>query len=513
MKQDRISITATPKDLFEQAHRMLDAGDVWGAASRAGHLRKNLPEEAPLMALNGYTLTRLGSYLPAIAELGGALEITERALREGDPESPTRPRVVEQKLRLMTEMARCYKGLGELVDALELADDALAIEPDRPDTVAARAEVLAELGRHDDAVSSLEDAIQRGVDEARLSAALAHTLLDAPDADPERLASLALRLDSFCNEVGRRAGDLAPLLRAYAGVLDRLGRYDEAFRAARRAAHLRPGEFESDVHAQAADAIVRNWGADEIARLIRPKEHPGGRRVLVLGTHHSGVPRVEALLRRLEGVRVMGPAELLGSLVNKHFKTQPTPLRRIVGSPKGIRGEQLVSLGQEYAEQCDSTFGAGVSRTVDTHPHNLMLAPLAAAALPGLTIIQCRREPAAHTLALYAHEMPGNHAYTRDILETASFVRDTDRLMDHYARALGDERVGARVVDLAHTEILSDPVATLRTLAGVLEIEPAGGIAPDLAPTEDRGIGREPDAYASHLRGVREFFEDPAPSA
>jgi len=510
--QQKISPSATPKDLFEQAHRMLAAGDVAGAAARAGHLRRNLPDEAPLMALNGYTLARLGSYTPAIAELRSALEITERALEEGDPESPTRPRVIEQKLRLLSEIGRCLSGLGHHDQALAAIDDAIAVEPDRAGTIAARADVLVALGRHDEAVAELDDAVARGIDEAHLSTALARALAAKPEPDTARMEPLARRLGALCDEVGRQAGELAPMLRAHAVLLDALGRHAEAFRAVRRAAHLRAGEFDASIHEKAADAIERNWSADEIDRLIRPGDRSGERRMIVLGTAHSGVPELGVLLRRVPGIGVLGPAELLGSLIAKHFKTQPTPLRRIVGSPKGIRGEQLRAIAKEYGEQADAYLSSGVV-TVDTHPHNLMLAPLAAAAMEGIVIVQCRRDPIAHTLALYADEMPGNHAYTRDILETASFVRDTDRLMDHYARELGDERVGARVVDLDHDEITGDPGAALAKLGAALGIEIPEDVASSLAPTPVRGIGRDPASYAAQTRAVAEFFEDPAPSA
>ena len=497
----------SPKDLFEQARKMLDAGDVWGAATRAGTLRKNLPDDPPVMALNGYAYSRLGMHLVAIPDMRGALHMTERALEEGDPENPAHPRIVEQKLRLMTEIGRSLADLGELHDALESIDEALEIEPDRVDSIIARAEVLARHGRGDDALADLDDALGRKLDELPLRAAAARVLADHPEPDDAAMDACAGRLGELCDQVGLGVGDLAPALRALARLLDRMGRHAEAFRTMRRAARLRYGSFDAGAYEKAVDAIIRNWTADEIARLVRPDERLGEKRIFLGGSVKSGVPRLERALEWIPNTFSLGPAELMGVLAATHFKTAQTPLRRVVASPAGIRGEQLSELARGYINQATTVARLPDLTTIDTHPHNALHFGLAAAAMPGVCIIQCRRDPMAHTLDVFADEMPGNHAYAGDLMDTASFIHDTNRLMDHWREQLTDERVGARVIDVDFEEIMNAPGAVVERVAGVLGVDLAPDMLAGLEPEPIRGPGAHADAYASHLRPTREIFE------
>jgi tetratricopeptide (TPR) repeat protein len=121
----------TPKDFFEQAKRLMAVGDVFEASKRAGKLRAHFPEEPPILAIHGYALAKLGAHEAAIRDMRASSRLTLQSLEEGDEENPARPRIVDQFIRLQSEIGRSLTALGEFNDAGDEIEQALDMDPDR----------------------------------------------------------------------------------------------------------------------------------------------------------------------------------------------------------------------------------------------------------------------------------------------------------------------------------------------------------------------------------------------
>lgn len=496
----------SPQEFFEQAKRLLAAGDVWGASQRTGFLRSYFPEDPPILALHGYVLARLGAYGAAIVDMKRSSDETLKALEEGDEENPNRPRIVDQYIRLQSEIGRCLGRLGQPDAGAEEIDRAIEMDPDRADAIGARAEVDAMGGDTDGALARLDDATARTLEEFPIAISEARILssMDAPD--PARLERCAARLTALSEEVGIPAGDLGTILRALGDVLDRKGNYDDAFRAYRRASKLRRSQFEPGAHAQLTSAVIKRWTPDAIGKLVRPEGRPGARRVLIVGTPSSGIEMCENLVAALPEARPMGSIETLWALITNNFKVVNGPIRGIVPDPTVIRGDQLRALAGGYAKESDRVARGPGHITLDRNPYNIGQVGLAAAAMEGLCVINCRRDPVAHTLALLCDELPGNHPYANDPIATSSYVRDMDRMMDHWRDTLVGDPVGARVIDVNHDDIANDPKGTLKAICEAFGFECPDDVVGALEPTPARGPGSHPDSYAGHIKGVREFF-------
>ncbi len=496
----------TPKDFFEQAKRLLAVGDVFEASKRAGKLRAHFPEEPPILAIHGFTLAKLGAHGPAIADMRKSLRLTLQSLEDGDEDDQSRPRVVDQYVHLQTEIGRSLTALGEFEDAMDEIELAIAMDPDRADTVSAKAELLSAMGQSDEAVALLEDGLARKLDEIPLMIGMAKVLDEAPNADEVRMKACAEKLGVLCDEVGLAAGELMSILRAHGTMCDHLGEYSDAYNSFRRAAKLRRGGYNAELHAKIANKIMGQWTPDRIAKLVRPEIEIGARRVLLAGSSMSGMVEVEALLERLPDAIAVGPIESLGMICTTGMNSAKGVLRAVVPTPDGHRGDQLAKLAGTYSSHCDTAAQMGGMITIDSHPHNLPLMGAAASALRGVRIINCRRDPIEHALAIYCGEMAGNHPYAGDLLATAAYVKDCDRMMDHWIEALNDERVGAKVIDVQYEQLMNDPVAVLHQLGDALGVAVSDDMAAGLEATRAKGPGSHASEYGSASKTLREFF-------
>ncbi|MFK7758759.1 MAG: sulfotransferase [Phycisphaerales bacterium] len=500
---------ATPKDFFEQAKQLLAAGDVFEASKRAGKLRAHFPEEPPILAIHGITLAKLGIYGPAIADMRTSSELTLQSLQTQDEEgedNPARPRIVDQYIRLQTEIGRSLVALGDIQDGKDEIQLALDMDPDRPDVIGGMAEAVSASGDTDGAYAMIDDAMERKLDEMTLMLSYARVIDQAADFDTQRATACKDSLAKHVQEIGLPAGLLATLLRAHGTICDRLGEYQEAFNSFRRAAKLRRGGYNAELNAKMTNKVIENWTPEAIDKLVRPEGEIGAQRVLLCGSIHSGSPEVESLLEELPNTISTGPIESLGMICSGVLNSATGVLRAMVPSPEGHRGDQLNKLAMAYAQQCDAAIRMHGMRTVDTHPHNIPLAGCLAMAMRGVTVIQCRRDPVEHTLAIYCDEMAGNHPYTGDLISTASYIKDSERLMDHWTSVLNDERVGARVINIQYEQILSDPEGVLRQLAESLGADAGEEVFAGLQATTPKGPGSHASEYGTASKQLREFF-------
>lgn len=499
----------TPKDFFEQAKRLMAVGDVFEASKRAGKLRSHFPEEPPILAIHGFALAKLGVHAQALHDMRLAAGLTLRALEEGEEENPARPRIVDQYLHLQSEIGRSMTALGEYVDAREQIQLALDMDPDRTDAVCALAELESTLGNTDAALTLIDDGIARKLDEVELYVSLAKVIEEAETFDKARAQECVERLAEQSEAVGMLAGQLMDVLRAHGRLCDLLGQYDDAFNSFRRAAKLRRGGFDPRAHAVITTKLMQGWTAEGINSLTRPEGEHGKRRIMLAGTVHSGMNEVASLLERLPNTVNIGPMESLGMLCMTTLKAAKGVLRAVVPTPEGHRGDQLKKLGGAYSQHCDAVAGMPGLTTVDVHPLNLPLMGCVAMALRGVYVINCRRDPIEQTLAIYCDSMTGNHPYAGELTAAASYVKDCDRMMDHWTSVLNDEGVGATVINIQYEQVLSDPAAVLRQLGQTLGAEVTDDMIADLKPTTATGPGSHPSEYGSANKVLSEFFAKP----
>ena len=506
MQQQAQSNQPTPAQVFEEAHRLLRVGDVFEASRRAGKLRAHFPDDIPILALHGLVLARLGIHAQALSDLVVAAQRTEDALKNEDEEgNPARPRIVDQLVRLSVQICRSSMVIGEEAAAEEAIDNALDWDPDRADAVAAKAEMLAEQGKRDEAHKLLTKAFKDKLDTMPLVLARARILLDDPDAGGDALKELVPDLENEASVSGVGALDLGDLLRTLGQVHDRLGAHDDAFNAFRRAARLRRGQFDPRNYTMMTTKVISDWSLDRLSKVIKP-EIDGSGYTFVLGAPLSGVEQLSNMLGQLDGTSIIGPLETLGSACVQFLGAKQGVLRPVPFEPQKLRRNQLMDAAKGYAMQARSIAGDPVSNCIDTHPLNIPLAGAAALMFPKVNIVLCRRDPLQSALACYCDAMPGNHAYAGELLSAAGFVADSNRMMDHWAAILGDEAIGANIVEVQYDELVADPKKTAARVARDIGVD-ARATSIKSVPAFAQGPGTHPDDFKTYTRQVRDLLE------
>ena len=496
----------TPQQVFEEAYHLLRLGDIYEAAKRAGKLRAHFPEDIPILTLHGIVLSRLGIHPQALSDLIKAAQLTEQALANEEDENPNRPRIVNQLILLSIQIAHSAMKIGEIKAAEEAIDLALKWDPDRGDAVAAKAELLALEGKSDEGLALIAQGQKDVLESLPLSVSKARIVLGQGSAQSSDLESVVKELETESQASGIGSYELAEILRLLGMAHDRLGHVDDAFHAFRRAAKLRRGTYDPRAHTMMSTKVIHDWTSEHISKLIRPEES-GEKIVLLLGAPMSGVAQLSEMLGQFDDIQVVGPLETLSSVCMQHLNARQGVLRPVPFEPTKLRGAQLKEAHVAYMNHINAMAGSA-SRAVDTHSLNIPLAGAAAAFLPGINIVMCRRDPMESTLACYCDAMVGNHPFAGDLVNAAGFVADCNRMLDHWSTTLADDSIGARVIEVDYQDLVGDPKKTAAKVAREIGID-ARATSIKAVPSFDTGPGTHPQAYEIHTRVIDGFF-DPA---
>ncbi len=504
MQQQTQGKQPTPAQVFEEAHRLLRVGDVFEASRRAGKLRSHFPDDIPILALHGIVLAKLGVHAQALSDLIRAAQMTEDALKQDEEGNPNRPRIVDQLIRLSVQICRSSLEIKEYDAAEEAIETALEWDPDRADAVGAKAELLAAQGQRDEAMSVIAKGFKDKLDTMPLVLAKARILLADEKSDEDALREVIPELENEAAVAGVPALELGDLLRSLGHAHDRLGAHDDAFNAFRRAARLRRGSYDPRTYTTMTTRVITDWTLDRMRKVIQP-EPIDSRHTLILGAPHSGADQLATMLVQFGDVVNVGPLETLSAVCVQQLGARQGVLRPVPFEPQKLRGTQLDNAGKSYVMQVRTLSGDPFSMCLDTHPLNIPLVGAAALMLTGINIVLCRRDPIESALACYCSAMPGNHPYAGDLLNTAGFVADSNRMLDHSTQTLSDEEIGANIVEVQYDDLVNDPAKTAARVARDLGLDARATSVKDI-PEFEQGPSTHMDDFKNYTRQIRDLL-------
>lgn len=488
----------TPDQVFMQAQRFLAMNDTQEAHQRAALLRAHFPNQLPMLALHGLTCAATGLDEVGVRDLRAALDLTDQAIASPDTDDTVRDRLHAQRARLGAALARSLENLAQPGEADTVLDRVLATDPASGEPTLAKIDILAARGKPDVARSVLDDA--PGLDEQTSAIAAGAVALARAGAGGEEHRMLAQRVKALTETVGLTASAQCDLLRRCAALFDRAGEHDEAFRAFTRAANLTRGNFDAQAHAKITQATIDAWTPQAIGKLKRP-DLDASAHVFVVGAPGAGGVALGRAMTAHPELGSLGPSDLLTLLAVREAGARFTPHRPMLLEPGKLKGSQLDKLGRQYAEASRHAVApAGRAVTVDACPLHTHLIGLASAALPGSAFVIIRRERRANTLACYFGGVRGHHPYAKDLGTTASYLRDTDRLLDHWEGVLTG--MGHTVVSTTREALAADGAGETRRVLGVLG-RPGANTA---GPVFGREASDHPEKYARRLAPYADFF-------
>ncbi len=488
----------SPKQVFDQAQRLMALGDYHEAHQRAGLLRAHFGGQAPTLALHGMTASACGQHELALPDLRAAADALEaEAAADGEDAGARRASCV----RVMACLARSLEALGLSDEADRVLARAGRVGGGGDAGLAlARVEILAGRGAVDAARSALGEAEAAGLDERSSAMAAGAVALADRGSGGEMCRMLAQRVRSLSEVVGVDADTQSDVLRRCAALFDRADETDEAFRAFTRAANLRRGTFDAAAHARLTQAVIQAWTPGTVGTLRRPSVDASNL-VFVVGAPESGGVELARAMTGHPSVGTTGPSDALTYAAVRFAGATTTPHRPVVVAAAKVRGTQLKELAEHFLEIAGRrAWPSGRSVVVDAGALHAHLVGLAAAALPGARFVLVRRERRSHALACYFGAMRGHHAYSRDLATTASYLRDLGLLLDHWESSL--PAMGHTVVTTTREALASDGAAEVSRVLAALGASGSGGGAPRL----EAGAWDRPERYEKRLAVAEPFL-------
>jgi tetratricopeptide (TPR) repeat protein len=463
---------AQAKAEYERGMELSKQGQFRAAAERFAHAVELAPEEAA------------GHFgLAAASEKLGRRDLFQRhiheALRLNPKHAPAR-----------FALAAWYWHLGDLATALEHNAEALSVSPTELRYIVLQATLLMSAERPQEARDLIEPLIAGGSTDRWLVQFYAR-LAPSIGQEERALAALARAMDA----PGLSAQtDGRPMLHfAAARLLDRMGRFDEAFAQARAGNEL--VRSVSRVHDPASHSqwVTRKIGYFTRKRLESlPRATQENRRpVFILGMPRSGTSLIEQILASHPAVYGAGELETLrliakGSSGSEWSEGEPYP--ECLDGLSLARANRLAAqyLREVESLAADANHGDAVHIT-DKQPLNFLILDLVEILFPGCHVIHCIRNPLDTCLSNFITNFEGGNEFKFDLAHLGQYHRDYRRLMEHWKKVLS-----VPMLDVRYEDVVLDTEGQVRRLLEFLGL-----------PWDERCM-----KYYQNTRRVRTASED-----
>ncbi|MEZ6243860.1 MAG: sulfotransferase [Phycisphaerales bacterium] len=430
---------ATKQAILERANAAYQAGDFPGAAELYRQLLKLEPKN-PGVHLN------LGKSLA----LSGDSEGAKRHLRETLKVRPEDPAALAQ-------LASCYRQEDRVEDALRAADRALRADPTHAFALWTKADILRIKGEFREACELLRPHAEReGADPTLVMVfAMLARRFDGVDRSIERLRAVLDR--PGLAQTGR-----AQALFQLGDMLDKAGRYDEAWAAFEEANELRRRPWDVDAFERDVDRIIAAWSPETLGELPRSTldtELP----VFVVGMLRSGTTLTEQIVSSHPAVVAGGELRHMREAVEATLGPD-ADLEGACARGRVTEGS-LTRAGRTYLRKLQK-LGPKALRVTDKMPYNFQFLGLISLMFPRARVIHCQRDPLDTCLSCYFHDFTGSHDYSCDLERLGRYARQYRRLMEHWGRVLD-----LPIYTLRYEELVADQERVSRELIQFLGLE------------------------------------------
>jgi len=331
------------------------------------------------------------------------------------------------------ELANALNGAGHAREAIEQIDAAFAVEPDHDFAILIYTQILRGLGEARRAWDELSPRLDELPHTNHVALALGGVIPNGADAT-EVLDRLSASAHNPALNVAERRGAFF----VTAKILDKRGRYDEAFNAAAAANHLVNGP-PSDYHAEVFEQL-----SPELIASVEPANVDASRVVLVCGMPRSGTTVTEQILATHPRAATAGEFNGLPLVVEQAAKH--------AARERFVPAELATKLAKTYlkglAEHAGKLPAGKDTVLIDKLPTNFIILGLAAKLLPGVRMIRCTRDPRDTAISNYFQDF-GDRLVFRTRLDTlADELLLHERIARRWRADLGSALLESSLEDL-----------------------------------------------------------------
>jgi tetratricopeptide (TPR) repeat protein len=371
---------------------------------------KVLLEAVDLDPRNAAVWSNLGKLWMEREEAGKSIECYEKSVS-------LTPQAVEPRVALGV----AYKNIGNFTQALRCFDEVLKLQP----------------GNTAALVQQLE--IRRFEDANDPVIAWAISAVSAP-GDPGKDKA------AICFSLGK--------------VLDRLGKYDEAFRYFEKGNEFSANKlFDREAYRSSVDRVIARY-TREFMDGLSAAASPSAQPIFIVGMPRSGTSLTEQILS--SHPEVAGGGER-GFWTYAENKVESGEWRL---DPAGMR-----EIASRALEDIGTVAGAAGRRHVtDKMPDNFKRLGLIHSIFPNARFIHVRRHPIDNCLSIFFQDFVG-HEYRHRLADLAFYYQEYRRLMAHWRTVIPEDRL----LEFDYEELVANQEQVTRRLLEFcgLEWDPA----------------------------------------
>lgn len=409
-----------------------------------------------------------------------AMQDFKRAV-EADPDTPNyhfslalagwqggEPDIVEPQLREVIRLApnhfRGYEALGQWFGELGLLDEAVRytqqardMAPNEHTVRVSHAYILHLTAQPQAAWEAIEPIVSAGTTDVRVLSLFARL---APGLKQEQRALEAI--EGLFRSSATDA-DRPPLHYAAAGLLDRIGRYDEAFEHARHANNALHGGFDPNHFKRQIDRRLSYFTPQRLHDLPRASQS-SRRPVFIIGMARSGTSLAEQILACHPQVHGGGEMRNLSLVADAAAKAGWTEGEIYPEYLDVVSVRRLNRLANEYLSAIGK-LNATATYITDKMPHNFLYLGLIALLFPDCHIIHCVRNPLDVCLSCYMTDFGIGHYYSHDLKHLGTFYNDYKRCMEHWKTV-----VNLPMLEVRYEDVVADLEGQARRMLEFLDL-------------------------------------------
>ncbi|WGL15852.1 sulfotransferase [Microbulbifer bruguierae] len=418
-----------------------------------------------------------------------ALEMIERALQYNSSNT-----------EYLTQKARYHAQLNQYAAAIQTADTALALNPQRPLLLDTLGVVYAKFDEHKKAIIPLRRAVTRAPDNAQFQFNLASTEqflgnqdaaraayekaivlqpgfararwalseLEKNSADTARAVNRQKELPALLAQPGLSAEDQLHLSHALARDWERNGNYTASFACLDAAKHRYRDKigYTFDQDAELFRALKSAFPTDKQANVQNRDGSQGEKSLFIVGMPRSGTTLVERILASHSQIQSHGELHEFPLAIKRHSNTSsPHTL-----SPDVITAALAVDadiIGRDYIARCRERGKSG-ARMIDKLPINFLYLGFILRSLPKAKIVVLDRHPLDVCLSNYRQLFSfafRYYHYHYSLADTARYICAYLDLMAHWKRLFGK-----RIYTVNYEQLTDNPEREARALMEYMEL-------------------------------------------
>ncbi len=414
-----------------------------------------------------------------IAYILGKLDIAITALRRATALAPTDARAFSnlglalQQAGDWDQAGRCYRRAIELdplfagphhnlgflcaaenrfQEAISHYREAMALSPGNPDTAAGIAMALERLGDFGAAYEEIWPLLESGSDNPHVAVAFA-TLARRLGRENEAIVCVENALRSPTKTHQQRV----ELHFAAAALYDRLDRHDEAFEHYRAGNSLQPHGFDAQLHTRHINALIASFDTAFMAsapRASNRSELP----IFIVGMPRSGTSLVEQILASHPSVHGAGELEKIPAYATS-LPTRCNVAQAFPQCMKQVTAHTLDEIADEHLAWL-AAHADGAVRVSDKLPGNFLFLGLIELLFPAARIIHCIRDPLDTCLSCYFQNFAKNNLnFSRNLVHLGAYYNDYRRLMNHWRKV-----IRLPVLEIRYEELVMNPDTIVHSL-------------------------------------------------